>query len=94
MTMVLVGLPAGLELPTRVLEDLQRAERFAFWELRGRELALYWRDVAPRATQQLTLDCIARIPGRSTGTASRTYLYYTPQQKRWAAPLRVDVAPR
>jgi hypothetical protein len=94
MTMVLVGLPAGLELPTRVLEDLQRAERFAFWELRGRELALYWRDVAPRATQQLTLDCIARIPGRSTGPASRTYLYYTPQQKRWAAPLRVDVAPR
>jgi len=94
MTMVVVGLPAGLELPTRVLEDLQRAERFAFWELQGRELALYWRDVAPRATTRLTLDLVARIPGRSTGPASRTYLYYTPQQKRWAAPLRIDVTPR
>ncbi|MBL8728137.1 MAG: hypothetical protein JNM25_06885 [Planctomycetes bacterium] len=94
MTMAIVGLPAGLELPTRVLEDLQRAERFAFWELRGRELALYWRDVAPRATTKLTLDLVARIPGRSTGPASRTYLYYTPQQKRWTAPLRVEVTAR
>lgn len=87
MTMAIVGLPAGLELPTRVLEDLQRGERFAFWELRGRELALYWREVAPRASEKLTLDLVARIPGRSTGPASRTYLLYTPQQKRWAAPL-------
>ncbi len=94
MTMAIVGLPAGLELPTRVLEDLQRGERFAFWELRGRELALYWREVAPRASEKLTLDLVARIPGRSTGPASRTYLYYTPQQKRWAAPLRIEITPR
>jgi hypothetical protein len=94
MTLAIVGLPAGLELPTRVLEDLQRADTFAFWELRGRELALYWRDLAPGARRRFTLDAIARIPGRSTGPASRAYLYYTPQQRRWAAPLQVEVAPR
>jgi hypothetical protein len=93
MTLAIIGLPAGLELPTRVLEDLQKAEAFAFWELKGRELALYWRDLAPEATKKLTLDLVARIPGQSTGPASRTYLYYTPQQKRWAAPLRIDVKP-
>lgn len=91
MAMAIVGLPAGLELPTRVLEDLQKAQRFAFWELRGRELALYWRDFAPEGKQQLTLDLTARIPGRSAGPASRTYLYYTPGQKRWAAPLAIEV---
>ncbi|MBX3464784.1 MAG: hypothetical protein KF830_16570 [Planctomycetes bacterium] len=94
MTLAIVGLPAGLELPTRVLEDLQRAERFAFWELNGRELALYWRDLAPGARMPLTLDLVARIPGRSTGPASRAYLYYTPGQKRWAGPLAVEVTPR
>jgi hypothetical protein len=94
MTMAIVGLPAGLELPTRVLEDLQKAGAFAFWELRGRELALYWRDLAPEATKNVTLDLVARVPGKSSGPASRTYLYYTPQQKRWAAPLRIDVTPR
>ncbi|HEX6811137.1 MAG TPA: hypothetical protein VF384_05915, partial [Planctomycetota bacterium] len=93
MTLAIIGLPAGLELPTRVLEDLQKANAFAFWELKGRELALYWRDLAPEASRKLTLDCVARIPGQSTGPASRAYLYYTPQQKRWAAPVRVDVKP-
>ncbi|HEU4417383.1 MAG TPA: alpha-2-macroglobulin, partial [Planctomycetota bacterium] len=93
MTLAIIGLPAGVELPTRVLEDLQKAEAFAFWELKGRELALYWRDLAPDAIKKLTLDLVARIPGQSTGPASRTYLYYTPQQKRWAAPLRLEVKP-
>ncbi|MBL9076981.1 MAG: hypothetical protein JNL08_05730 [Planctomycetes bacterium] len=94
MTLAIIGLPAGLELPTRVLEDLQRAEAFAFWELRGRDLVLYWRDLEPGAERRLALDAIARIPGRSTGPASRAYLYYTAEQKRWAAPLAVEVTPR
>ncbi|HEX5051010.1 MAG TPA: alpha-2-macroglobulin family protein, partial [Planctomycetota bacterium] len=93
MTLAVIGLPAGLELPTRVIEDLQKSEAFAFWELKGRELALYWREIAPAASRKFTLDLVARIPGQSTGPASRAYLYYTPQQKRWAAPLRIDVTP-
>lgn len=90
----IVGLPAGCELPTRVLEDLQKGGAFASWELRGRELVLYWRALAPGAEQRLTLDLIARIPGTTAGPASRAYLYYTPSQKRWAPPLALDVRPR
>lgn len=90
----IVGLPAGLELPTRVLEDLQRSERFAHWELRGRDLVLYWRTLAPGAEQRLVLDLVARVPGRSTGAASRSYLYYTPGAVHWAAPLVVTIAAR
>jgi uncharacterized protein YfaS (alpha-2-macroglobulin family) len=91
MTLAIVGLPAGLEVPTRVLEDLQKGGQFAFWELQGRELALYWRDMAPNAVRTVTLDLVARVPGRTTGPASRAYLYYTPDQKRWAAPLAIEV---
>ena len=90
----IVGLPAGCELQTRVLEDLQRAEAFAFWELRGRELVLYWRELAPGAEQKLTLDLVARVPGATTGPASRAYPYYAPAQKRWDAPLAVNVKSR
>ena len=89
--MAIIGLPAGLELPTTVLEDLQKAEQFAFWELQGRELILYWRKLDAGAKRKLTFDLIARVPGTSTGAASRTYLYYTPEQKRWAAPIEVTV---
>lgn len=91
MTIAVVGIPAGLEVPTAALNDLQRGGAFAFWELRGRELALYWRDLAPGAVRELTLDLLARVPGRSVGPASRAYLYYTPDQKRWARPLAVEV---
>ncbi|MEZ6037584.1 MAG: MG2 domain-containing protein [Planctomycetota bacterium] len=89
--MAIVGLPAGLELPTAVLDDLQKAERFAFWELRGRELVLYWRKLDPGQKVELTLDLVGRVPGVHQGPASRTWLYYTPAQKRWAAPLVVEV---
>lgn len=90
----IVGLPAGLELPTKVLEDLQAQGAFAFWELLGRELVLYWRKLDPGQQCALTLDLTARVPGTSTGPASRTYLYYTPEQKRWAEPLRIAVTAR
>jgi len=89
--MAIIGIPAGLELSTAVVEDLHKAEKFAFWELKDRELILYWRQMDPAARLELTFDLTARIPGRSTGPASRTYLYYTPDQKYWAEPLPVEV---
>ncbi|MFT6082162.1 MAG: hypothetical protein ACJAQZ_004240 [Planctomycetota bacterium] len=89
--MAIIGLPAGLELPTSVIEDLHKAEKFSYWELKGRELILYWRKMDAGAKHELTFDLIARVPGTSTGPASRTYLYYTPEQKRWSAPLTVTV---
>lgn len=91
MTMAIVGLPAGLEAPTKILDDLKKAGRFDFWELEGRELVLYWRALEPGATKQVNLDLLARIPGTTTGPASRVRLYYTPQNERWAPPLQVEV---
>ncbi|MFT4514167.1 MAG: hypothetical protein ACI91B_002875 [Planctomycetota bacterium] len=91
--MAIIGLPAGLELPTSVIEDLHKAEKFSYWELKGRELILYWRKMDAGEKHELTFDLIARVPGTSTGPASRTYLYYTPEQKRWSAPLSVEITP-
>jgi len=50
--------------------------------------------MAPEQKHHLSLDLTARIPGRSSGPASRTYLYYTPQAKRWAAPVTIEVVAR
>jgi hypothetical protein len=94
MTLATIGLPAGLEIVTSVLDDRRKAGAYDLWELRGRELSLYWRGLAPAAERRFALDLVARIPGTSTGPASRAYLYYTPQQKRWAAPLAIEVEAR
>ncbi|MCA9570743.1 MAG: hypothetical protein KC656_23040, partial [Myxococcales bacterium] len=65
--------------------------RFDLWELDGRDLVLYWRDLAPGVRESLSLDLVARVPGRTEGPASRVRLYYTPQHERWAAPLGLTV---
>ena len=84
MTLAIVGLPAGLEAPREVLEDLREAGRFDLWETRGRELVLYWRDLAPGETKACDVDLLATTPGATRGPASRAYLYYGPDSKRWA----------
>ena len=93
MVLAIIGIPAGLEVPTKVLNDLREAKRFDLWEIRGRELILYWRGLAARESRVVNLDLIARVPGTTTGPASRIGLYYTPDSQRWSAPLRVEVTP-
>ena len=93
MTMARIGLPAGLELPTTVLDELLEAERFDFWELVQNELVLYWRDLAPHAEEHVHLDALARIPGTTRGAASSVALYYTPDAQRWAPPLELAIEP-
>ncbi|MBX3466554.1 MAG: A-macroglobulin complement component [Planctomycetes bacterium] len=94
MAVAIVGLPGGLEVRTERLEELRRAGAFDMVETRGREVILYWRSLAPRAVKEVTLQAVAAVPGRYTGPASRAYLYYTDEEKRWTAPLQVTIAPR
>ena len=50
-------------------------------------------DLEPREVIEVSLDCVAEIPGTTTGPASRAYLYYTPELVRWAAPIAVEIDP-
>jgi len=40
------------------------------------------------------ISLVAAIPGRYTGPASRTYLYYTDEHKHWVEGLKVTIKPR
>ncbi len=93
MVVAIIGLPAGLEIRKEVLDDLLEAERFAFWEQRGRELVLYWRGLAAGEVREVDLDLLAVLPGETEGPASRAYPYYSPDAVRWHPPLRVEVSP-
>jgi hypothetical protein len=85
----------SLTIKVAILEDLRRRQAIDFCELRGRELVLYWRGLAPSAQHHVRIDAVAHVPGKTTGPVSRAYLYYTPQAVRWCAPLQVNVrAPR
>ena len=93
MTVAILGLPAGLEPRAEELNELRDAGVFDYYELRPREVICYWRSLEPQATKKFAITLTAAIPGRYTGPASRTYLYYTAEQKHWTQPLRVKITP-
>ncbi len=103
MAVAVLGLPGGLALPEdlRQLKDLARLRDndtkpgvISAFELRGRELVLYWRDLAPDQKIEVNLDLICRLPGEYRGPASRAYLYYNADHKYWVEPLSAAIAAR
>ncbi len=103
MAVAILGLPGGLAVPEdmRQLKDMarlrddgtKRGEIDAF-EIRGRELVLYWRDLAPGKKIEVSVDLVCRIPGEYRGPASRAYLYYNADNKFWTEALTVTIAPK
>ncbi len=99
MAVAIVGLPAGLIVPEdlkqlkehcKIVEGGNRPLVSAF-EIQGRELILYWRDLAKDQTIEVPIDLIARVPGVYTGPASRAYLYYNADHRHWIEPLQVTI---
>ncbi len=90
----IIGLPGGLEVRYDQLKELVKAERIAAYEVRGREVILYWRDMQPNQKVEIPLSLTAAVPGTYTGPASRAYLYYTDEFKQWAGGTKVTITPK
>ncbi|MBI1913693.1 MAG: hypothetical protein HYS12_02895 [Planctomycetes bacterium] len=94
VAVAVVGLPAGLSLPDkRLSKDTGRAQVGSL-EVRGRELVLSWRGLAPRQKVEVPVDLLCRVPGDYRGPASQAYLQYNADHKAWAAPLHVRISPK
>lgn len=91
MTLVRLGLPAGLEPATAQLDELRETGRIAFYELRPQEIVLYLDGLAAGAEKTLALDLLAAIPGEYESPAGRTYLYYTDDLVHWTPPLQLVI---
>ena len=88
-------IPAGMRVPAdmKQLTELREKGRVAYFETRGRELVLYWRELAPSQEIKLTIDLVCEVPGEYRGPASRGYLYYDADHKHWVQPLAVKITP-
>ncbi|TWU54535.1 A-macroglobulin complement component [Rubripirellula tenax] len=91
MAVAIIGLPGGVEPRTEKLDELKTKGEFDYYELRGRDVVLYWRTIPPSFNKSISLDVTATIPGKYTGPASRAYLYYTAEEKRWTEPLTIAI---
>ncbi|HEY9683317.1 MAG TPA: MG2 domain-containing protein [Oculatellaceae cyanobacterium] len=90
----IVGIPGGLEPRHDQLKELVKKGTIDNYEVLGREVVLYWRTLSGGAKVNVPLSLIAAIPGTYTGPASRTYLYYTDEHKKWVDGLNVEITPK
>ncbi len=90
----IVGIPGGLEVRHDRLKELVKEGRIAAYEVLGRDLVLYWRSLSAGEHVEVPVSVVAAIPGHYTGPASRAYLYYTDEDKKWVDGLSVDIMPR
>lgn len=89
----IIGIPGGLEVRHDQLKELVKSKKIAAYEVLGREVVLYWREMKANEKVELPLSLIAAIPGEYTAPASRTYLYYTDEHKHWTDPLKAVITP-
>jgi hypothetical protein len=93
-TLVIVGMPGGLEPRHEQLKEAVKAGKFAFYEILGRDVAIYFRDLEPSAEREIVISAIGAVPGKWVGPSSRAYLYYTPEEKKWNDGLKITVTPK
>jgi len=95
MAIAIVGLPGGCRLPAdlKELTKLREEGTISYFEVRGRELVLYWRALKPNQEIDLSFGMICEVPGQYAGPASRGYLYYNADHKHWVKPLSLTITP-
>eukprot|EP01029_Cantina_marsupialis_P013535 TRINITY_DN2999_c0_g2_i1.p1 TRINITY_DN2999_c0_g2~~TRINITY_DN2999_c0_g2_i1.p1 ORF type:complete len:592 (+),score=219.12 TRINITY_DN2999_c0_g2_i1:128-1903(+) len=93
MTVAIIGLPAGVEPRFEKLQELMKSNQIAFYEIRGREVILYWREMKMGESITIRFDVTARIPGKYVAPASRCYMYYADEKKYWLPGVELEITP-
>jgi len=89
----IIGIPGGMEVRHDQLKELVTAGKIAAYEVRGREVILYWLTLEAEQRVDVPISLIAAIPGTYTGPASCAYLYYTDEHKIWCDGLTTKISP-
>jgi len=87
----IIGIPGGLEVRHDQLKELVKAGTIDAYEVNGREVVLYWRQIKADVKKELSLSLVAAVPGTYTAPASRVYEYYTDEFKQWAEGGKVTI---
>jgi alpha-2-macroglobulin-like protein len=90
-TMAIIGVPAGFSIQPWQLKELQEKGVFDYYEIKGNNLAVYYRGMAAKAVKEINLDLKAEMPGEYDAPASTAYLYYTNEFKTWCGLNKITI---
>lgn len=93
---VVLGLPAGVDVPLEQLEQFRRDGRLSAFDLRGRELWLTWKTLAspaaPGSTESWPLDLLAMYAGEYSAPPTRVYVNGDlGKPVAWSTPFRLTI---
>ncbi|MBT3377462.1 MAG: hypothetical protein HOJ57_03790 [Lentisphaerae bacterium] len=91
MTIVKIGVPAGMRPVLRQLEELKDDGKVALFETTPSEVVLYLDDVPPGGRLQTPIRLHADRLGTYSGPASCAYVYYNEESRWWVSPLKVTI---
>ena len=91
-TMAIIGIPAGFSVQPWQLKELQEKNVFDYYEIKGNNIAIYYRGMGPKAVKEINLDLKAEMPGVYEAPASTAYLYYMNEFKTWTATDKVTIS--
>ncbi|HEX8515455.1 MAG TPA: MG2 domain-containing protein [Bacteroidia bacterium] len=90
-TMAIIGIPAGFSVQPWQLKELQEKHVFDYYEMKGNNIAVYYRGMGPSAIKEINLDLKAEMPGTYDAPASSAYLYYMNEFKTWSGMERITI---
>lgn len=90
-TMAIIGIPAGFTAQPWQLKELQEKNVFDYFEIKGNNIAVYYRGLGPKSVKEINLDLKAEMPGVYDAPASSAYLYYMNEFKTWSATDKVTI---
>jgi uncharacterized protein YfaS (alpha-2-macroglobulin family) len=90
-TMAIIGIPAGFTVQPWQLKELQDKKVFDYYEMKGNNIAIYYRGMGANSVKEINLDLKAEMPGTYEAPASSAYLYYTNEFKTWTSMDRVTI---
>jgi uncharacterized protein YfaS (alpha-2-macroglobulin family) len=89
--MAIIGIPAGFTVQPWQLKELQDKKVFDYYEMKGNNIAIYYRGMGANSVKEINLDLKAEMPGTYEAPASSAYLYYTNEFKTWTSMDRVTI---
>jgi hypothetical protein len=91
MTIVDLGVPPGFTVETSDLEKLVSSKTIDKYSVSGRQVILYFFEMAGGKEARFSYRLTARYPLRAQAPSSRAYLYYSPEENAVTKPQDIVV---
>lgn len=86
MVIVDLGIPPGFDVQAAGLDQLVKDGTIEKYELTGRQIIVYFEEIAGNGVVEFAYELRARFPLRAQSPSSRVYQYYNPEIEGTASP--------